>query len=85
MNSSPDISTFYLRPEREVFKILELLPYYLVGFTHFFFLISVTLDGESQYLDRLETKIRRASTSTSDAEDISEQMDVSAYIFSKAS
>ena len=39
-------------------------------------LSTATIDEENQFLDRLESKIRRSSTSTSDAEDISEQMDV---------
>ena len=39
-------------------------------------IFAATIDEENQFLDRLESKIRRSSTSTSDAEDISEQMDV---------
>jgi hypothetical protein len=35
------------------------------------------VDEETRYLDRLESKIRRPASSSADAEDISEQMDVS--------
>lgn len=39
--------------------------------------ISAAIDEEQRYLDRLESKIRRPSVSSVDAEEISEHMDVS--------
>ena len=39
--------------------------------------ITAAIDEETRYLDRLESKIRRPSATSVDAEEISEQMDVS--------
>lgn len=43
----------------------------------YFIIATDAIDEETRYLDRLESKIRRPSASSVDAEEISEHMDVS--------